>query len=96
MALRYSEHAYREAVGLLAEVAKNPSRTEGEVHRILGRRHPHLTARFAHVYDTTPVEADPDQPSVLFRGVACIRCAAHLDDDTGLRLGLCYRHLEHR
>lgn len=96
MALRYSEHAYREGVCLLAEVAKSPPRSEAEVHRILGRRHPHLTARFAHLYATTPVEADPDQPGVLFRGVACIRCGARLGDEEGLRLGLCYQHLERR
>jgi hypothetical protein len=89
MALRFSEFAYREGVGVLAEVAKSPPRTTADVHRMLGRRHPHLTARFAHLYDPPPVPADPDQPSVLFRGVACLRCDSHLDDEEGLRLGLC-------
>ncbi|MDN5855940.1 MAG: hypothetical protein L0K86_24495, partial [Actinomycetia bacterium] len=92
MAMRFSEFAYREGVGVLAEVAKNPLRTSADVHRMLGRRHPHLTARFAHVYDSTPVPGDPDQPSVLFRGVACLRCDSHLDDEEGLRVGLCGRH----
>ncbi|MFT4084086.1 MAG: hypothetical protein QM638_16030 [Nocardioides sp.] len=92
MALRLSEFAYREGVSVLAEVAKNPPRTAADVHRMLGRRHPHLTARFAHLYDTTPVPADPDQPSVLFRGVACLRCDSHLGDEEGLQLGLCGRH----
>jgi hypothetical protein len=92
MALRFTEHAYREGVGVLAEVAKNPPRTAADVHRMLGRRNPHLTARFAHLYDTAPIPADPDQPSVLFRGVACLRCESHLDDEEGLRLGLCGRH----
>ncbi|WP_203335573.1 hypothetical protein [Nocardioides limicola] len=40
MALRFSEFAYREGVGVLAEVAKNPPRTSADVHRMLGRRHP--------------------------------------------------------
>lgn len=40
MALRFSEHAYREGVRTLAEVAKNPVRTDAEVHAMLGRRHP--------------------------------------------------------
>ena len=69
MALRFSVQIYREAVALIASVQKNPPRTEGEVHRMLGRRHPYLSARFADVYDTTPVPADADQPTVRFRGV---------------------------
>ncbi|USQ78561.1 hypothetical protein [Ornithinimicrobium faecis] len=92
MALRFTERAYREGVGLLAEVAKNPRRTEADVHRMLGRRHPHLTRRFANAYDTAPVPADQDQPSVLFRGVACLRCESRLEVGEGGRLGLCVRH----
>lgn len=94
MALCYSERAYREGVGLLAGVARSPPRTETDVHRMLGRRHPHLAARFAHVYDTTPSVPDPDQPSVLFRGVSCIRCANRLEDEDGPRIGLCRQHLD--
>lgn len=89
MALRFSEHAYREGVRTLAEVAKNPPRTEAAVHAMLGRRHPHLTARFADAYDAAAVRADPDQPRVLFRGAICVRCEARLDSDEGRRLGLC-------
>lgn len=92
MALRFSEFAYRGGVGLLAEIAKNPPRTPADVHRMLGRRHPHLTTRFAALYDSTPLPADSDQPGVLFRGVACVRCEANLDDEDGRRLGLCTRH----
>ncbi|GAB2455127.1 hypothetical protein GCM10027062_39500 [Nocardioides hungaricus] len=92
MAIRFSEFAYRGGVDLLAEVAKNPPRTPADVHRMLGRRHPHLTTRFADLYDCAPVPADADQPGMRFRGVACVRCEAHLDDDAGLRLGLCVRH----
>lgn len=92
MALRYSEHAYREAVGTLASVAKNPQRTEAEVHTMLGRRHPLVTARFASTYETIPVPADPDQPSVLFRGVSCIRCGDRLDSADTRRVGLCAEH----
>lgn len=93
MALRYSEQAYRTALALIAETQKNPPRTEAEVHRVLGRRHPRLTARFANVYDTTPVDADLDQPNVIFQGVACIRCDNHLDGEENLRVGLCAMHL---
>lgn len=92
MALRFSEYGYRAGVRVLAEIAKNPPRTEADVHRMLGRRHPRLTDRFAGVYDTTPVSADADQPAVLFRGGACVRCEYRLDDKEGLRLGLCPRH----
>lgn len=95
MALRYTEYAYRQGVGLLAEVAKNPPRIEAAVHRMLGRRHPHLTARFGDAYESAPIPADQDQPAVLFRGVACLRCDSHLDDEDGRRLGLCARHREH-
>ncbi len=92
MALRFSVHAYREGVHTLAGVAKNPPRTEAEVHEMLGRRHPHVAARFADAYETTPVAPDPDQPSLLFRGAICVRCEADLDSDEGLRLGLCASH----
>lgn len=93
MALRFTAHAYRAGVRTLAEVAKNPSRSETDVHRMLGRRHPNLVTRFADVYETTPVPADADQPSVLFLGVVCVRCAAPLDRVDSLRLGLCVEHL---
>lgn len=93
MALRFTQHAYREGVRTLAEVAKNPPRTEAEVHRMLGRRHPRVTARFADIYDLTPVVADEDQPSVLFRGAICVRCEATLDAD-GRRVGLCAEHIQ--
>lgn len=93
MALRFTERAYREGVDLLAAVQKSPSRTPAEIHRMLGRRHPRLVTQFAGSYDTTPVQADPDQPGTIFRGIACIRCEAHLDDAVGLQHGLCPEHL---
>jgi len=93
MALRFTENAYRKGIRLLAAVQSNPARTERELHLVLGRRHPRLTTRFADAYDTTPVDADPDQPSVIFRGVACIRCDNHLDSDESLRIGLCTEHM---
>lgn len=92
MALRFSERAYRAALALIAETQRNPPRIEAEVHRVLGRRHPRLAARFADAYDTTPVDADADQPKVIFRGVACIRCGNHLGGEESLRVGLCAEH----
>jgi hypothetical protein len=92
MALRFTEYAYRTGISLLAEVAKNPPRTEADVHRMLGRRHPRLVERFAGLYDVTPVPADPDQPGVLFRGASCLRCGALLEDDGERMRGLCARH----
>lgn len=93
MALRLTEQAYRESVELLALVQRNPPRTADDVHRMLGRRHPRLTARFRDAYDATPVPADDDQPALLFRGVACIRCDARLRGEVSLRIGLCDNHL---
>lgn len=93
MALRFSEHAYHEGVRTLAEVARNPQRTDAEVHVILGRRHPDLTARFAGAFDSKPVPPDPDQPSVRFRGTVCVRCEAVLTGARSLRIGLCGNHL---
>lgn len=81
-----------EGVDVLAAAQKNPSRTAAEIHRMLGRRHPHLVIQFAGAYDTTPVPPDPDQPSSIFRGVACIRCEARFGDAAGLRVGLCAEH----
>lgn len=93
MATRFTQRAYLEGVGLLASVQNNPPRTESEVHRMLGRRHPRLTARFAHTFDTDPVPGDADQPGLLFRGVTCIRCGAHLNSDARQRIGLCSKHV---
>lgn len=92
MALRHTEHAYREGVDLLSEVQKNPSRTTSEIHRMLGRRHPHLTARFADTYQSAPISADFDQPHLLFRGEASICCDARLSSESSLRAGLCAEH----
>lgn len=94
MALRFTKQAYLEGVALLAAVQKNPSRTAVEIHRMLGRRHPRLVAQFVDVYDTTPVQADADQPSTIFRGVACIRCETRLDGAVGSQHELCLRHRE--
>lgn len=94
MASRFTEQAYTEGVDLLAAVQKNPSRTVAEIHRMLGRRHPYLVTQFAGAYDTTPAQADPDQPSTIFRGIACILCEAPLDDEVGLQHGLCPAHLD--
>lgn len=93
MALRFSAHAYHEGVRTLAEVARNPPRTDAEVHMMLGRRHPDLTARFAGAFDSKPVPPDPDQPSVHFRGSICVRCGAVLTGAGSLRIGLCDEHL---
>ena len=93
MASRFTEQPYVEGVDLLAAVQKNPSRTAKEIHRMLGRRHPRLVTKFADAYDTTPVQADADQPSKIFRGVACIRCETRLDGAASLQHGLCPKHL---
>lgn len=93
MAARFTEQAYQEGVALLASVQKKPSRTESEVHRMLGRRHPHLTSRFANLYNTKPIPPDTDQPRVLFRGTVCIRCGSHLNGAVSMRAGLCAQHL---
>lgn len=95
MASRFTEQAYVEGVELLAAVQKNPARGASEVHRMLGRRHPRLVTRFAGAYETTPVSADPDQPSTIFRGVICTRCESRLDDPASAQRGFCAVHLSH-
>lgn len=92
MAQRFSEHAYRQGVRILAEVAKNPPRTESEVHQMLGRRHPMLTAKFTDIYESIPVASDNDQPRVLFRGAICVKCEARITDAIYSDLGLCAEH----
>jgi len=65
-----------------------------------GRRDPrharpapsHVTARFADVYETPPVAADLDQPSVLIRGGICMLCDAKLRASKHLTSGLCSDH----
>lgn len=89
MALRFTENAYRAGVAVLSFGMNNPARTEADVHQLLGRRHPHLTERFRDVYARTPMDPDPDQPRVMFRGVSCIHCGEPLGTDreqlTGIR-----------
>ncbi|MCC7076381.1 MAG: hypothetical protein IT198_04575 [Acidimicrobiia bacterium] len=93
MALRFSARAYGVGVRMLADVAKNPPRTEAEVHMMLGRRHPNVTSRFADSYESTPVPPDPDQPNVRFRGAICVRCEEALSGVRSRRIGLCSDHL---
>lgn len=94
MASRFTEQAYQEGIDLLAAVQRNPARTTGDIHRMLGRRHPLLVARFSNRYATTPLPADPDQPSTVFRGVACIRCEKQLHGDASLERGQCPMHID--
>lgn len=70
---------------------KNPPRTERQVHAMLGRWHPNLVARFADLYESTPVPPNRDPPTVLFRGVVCVRCGASLGTE-GQGLGVCAQH----
>lgn len=93
MANRFTEHAYREAVQVLVEASQNPRRTAEQIHTALGKRHPHLLQRFADAFAAPPVDPDPDQPKLLFRGVICIQCEADLTTDEQLGLGLCAEHL---
>jgi hypothetical protein len=93
MASRFTEQAYMEGLDLLAAVQKNPSRTAAEIHQMLGRRHPRLFAQFADAYDTTPIQADADQPSTIFRGVTCIGCEVRLNGALSLQHGQCPEHL---
>lgn len=93
LAMRLSVEAYRAGVAQLAAGTSSPPRTGADVHRMLGRKHPRLTERFADAFDSTPAVADPDQPNVFFRGAICIGCGADLETDEHLRLGLCAEHL---
>lgn len=93
LAQRLTLDAYQAGVITLADGTSNPARTPADVHRMLGRRHPHLAARFPDAFDAVPADPDPDQPEVLYRGVICIRCGADLTTDEQLRLGLCAEHL---
>lgn len=79
MGLRFGAAAYRAGTEQLARGTGRPHRTPADVHRMLGRRHPRLTSRFSTLYDTTPLPADADQPSELFRGVVCVHCGAPLE-----------------
>ena len=55
---------------------------------MLGRRHPRLTSRFSDLYDAAPLPADADQPTELFRGVACVLCGDLLEADDERRTGI--------
>lgn len=93
LAMRLSVEAYRAGVAQLAAGTSSPPRTGADVHRMLGRKHPRLTERFADAFDSTPAAADHDQPNVFFRGVICIGCGADLETDEHRRFGLCAEHL---
>jgi hypothetical protein len=85
MGIRFGIDAYRAGAEQLARGTRRPSRTPADVHQMLGRRHPRLTSRFSDLYDTTPLPADTDQPTALFRGLICVLCGEPLGvDDTRL------------
>jgi len=89
MALRFPRSAYLLAVNLMVAAMKNPPRTAAQMHALLGRKHPRLTAAHAEAFDGQPDAPTDPEPRVLVRGVRCVRCESVVETWTELRFGLC-------
>jgi len=75
MASRFTEAAYQRALTQLVSSLTHPPKTVGEMHALIGRKHPRLHARFAHLHTDVAMESAPEQePRILFRGARCIIC----------------------
>lgn len=87
-ALRFTETAYERALAQLVASLVNPPKTVGQMHALIGRKHPRLCRRFAALYpDNEPAQAGEREPSVLYRGVRCVFCGRTVRDPEGLELG---------
>lgn len=88
MALRFSEAAYRRALGQLVASLNNPPKTIEQMHGLIGRKHRRLHQRFAAFYpDSVPLMASEREPSVLYRGARCVVCGRTVRDPQRLVLG---------
>lgn len=88
MATRFTEEAYRRALTQLASSLVNPPKTTTQMHALIGRKHPRLRARFAHLYPGAAPEASGEhEPRVLYRGARCLICGRAAKDPTKLTLG---------
>lgn len=89
MALRFGRDMYLRALGQLVANMKNPPRTAGEMHGLLARQHPRLTAAHREAFDVPLGVPAHQEAAVLVRGVRCLRCESVLDGVGDLVLGLC-------
>lgn len=89
MALRFSRHAYLEALDLLVANMKNPPRTAGEMHALIARQHPRLFSAHADAFEVRPADLAHAEPSVVVRGIRCVSCESLAEDPDDLRVGLC-------
>ncbi|MDR1387722.1 MAG: hypothetical protein LBJ44_09095 [Propionibacteriaceae bacterium] len=89
MAARFSATAYQEALTVLTAHRVRPPDTPAEMHRALGRQHPRLASRYAHVFRSQLQAPAHPEPKFLFRGDRCLYCGQRQDSPPGLESGRC-------
>lgn len=91
MASRFTDAAYQRALTQLVSSLSNPPKTVAQMHALIGRKHPRLFERFAHLNPGTALETTRErEPRVLYRGARCIICARSIKRPESLTLG-CHR-----
>lgn len=88
MASRFTEAAYQRALAQLVASLTHPPKSLAEMHALIGRKHPRLHARFAHLHAGAAIEAAADQePRILFRGARCVICGRTVKRPESLATG---------
>lgn len=88
MATRFTEAAYQRALTQLVTSLTHPPKSVAQMHALIGRKHPRLSERFAHLYPGTVIETTWEpEPRVLYRGARCIICGRSSKHPESLTLG---------
>lgn len=88
MALRFTDEAYQRALTQLVASLINPPKTTAQMHTLIGRKHPRLHGRFAHLFPEMAAQAASEQePRVLCRGARCLICGRTVLNPTSLTVG---------
>ena len=87
MATRFAEAAYQRALAQLVASLNTPPKTLAQMQALIGRKHPRLHERFAHLYPGAVPEVTETEPHVLYRGARCIVCARPVTHPESLMLG---------
>lgn len=88
LSVRLTARAYHEALETIGRNRQRPPSTPDEIHAALGRNHPLLTKRFESKYPTQIADRVQAEPTVVFRGSRCLRCAKILSSPRDLESGL--------
>lgn len=88
LSLRLTPDAYLEALETLGHKRQRPPSTPEDIHAALGRNHPLLAKRFESIFASQVADRVQAEPTVVFRGNRCLRCAKVLAHPADLERGL--------